>query len=354
MRHEDKFSSALISKKTNVHLDDIHGIQIYKDQIISGSKDTTVRLFSREGEFQRFVSKHPSFKEDSFSYYHWVTALDIFPDGSAVIGHRNSFLRCIDARFGVSYFGAKLSYDLEAIESDSLFCRYYKTRNKERIMSIKCLRGFADSEYTALIGFPEVFLQVNFDTKSIVRKYVFRDPEWVYGFAQLDAEIVAVIHGCSLSVFRMTKNGWERVDSLVEMSREKPQPEQRPFISSVSPMSVHEYKARLVLSFFGGATKILDCETKTSIFEAAEHTQRVWQAVPFSEHEYASCADDGLIKIWDVRQKPCSIRTLGGHPGRVSAMAFFDKSSLVAGSCSEKPREDPDKAQFFFYDLRRI
>jgi WD40 repeat protein len=115
------------------------------------------------------------------------------------------------------------------------------------------------------------------------------------------------------------------------------------------------------LSCFGGITKVIDVQREGAVVhQGQEHKtglqnyERVWQAqpVPGNPNEYASCADDGLVKLWDIRQ-PKSVRTIAGHPGRVSSMGFFSPHHVVVGSCPDDPHASPTKAELCFYDLRR-
>lgn len=100
--------------------------------------------------------------------------------------------------------------------------------------------------------------------------------------------------------------------------------------------------------------KVIDLTSSTVIHAGSEHSKRVWQAIPVpgSAYEYATCADDKTVKVWDIRSGASSCMTFDGHPGRVSAMAFLDERRFVAGTCASDPSKDPDKAQFWFYEMR--
>jgi WD40 repeat protein len=89
------------------------------------------------------------------------------------------------------------------------------------------------------------------------------------------------------------------------------------------------------------------------IYSNQEHAERVWKAIPVDDASYITCADDGLIKIWDLRSRSGSVYTYGGHPGRVSALGIINPHMFVAGSCASDPEQDSEKAQLFFYDRRR-
>ncbi len=355
-----KSSSALIRHVPNAHKDDIHGMVKIDDRIVTGSKDTTVRMWTEEGKFKGLVSKPRNTTEEYYSYGHWITALDIFPDGSVMVGSRNGFVLCKNIYNNKIYYSDNLPKqinDLEKVASSAStnYQSFCKTRNETRIMGITCQQR---EGYFALIGMAERFVQLNLDTKKIYRVFNFDDSEWVYGFAELDSSRIVAIHGCRLSVFEELEdtppnNGWEKLDTIVE--EETSSSSQRPFISDVNKFQ--ENPSWLALSFFGGMTRVIDVEKREVVHEGTEHgttknENRVWKAAPIDASTFLSCADDGLIKLWDVREAN-SMRTYDGHPGRVSALTLLSNSMFVAGSCPSDPKKDREKAQLFFYDLRR-
>jgi hypothetical protein len=418
--------SAVYVKVMRAHNDDIHGICVTSGvgrsgpKIISGSKDTMVKKFSLTGRWEANLSKHPSSTDEGHSYKNWVTALDVFPDGSFVAGHRNSYFLSRDFEGRKVFFAEKISnLEIEAASDvgsagvrrggasgvrgsrggSAFRGEFYKKRNETRVTGVKCIFD-ALKGYRVLVGIPEKFLELDCGTKKVISAYQFDKPEWVYGFASISPVLMVAIHGCALSLFQNREDRWDRVDTLVRedrklesalslkksfdlslevgggvgaaadalagsdeshggfkevRARHKPaessfERAQRPFISSVlSCLS----PGHLALSFFGGLNQIVDVETKAVIHQGLEHKERVWQAVPFSEHGYATCADDKTIKIWDIREGMRSHRTFDGHPGRVSALAFLDENKFVSGTCPENPWVDADKGQLWFYDLRR-
>lgn len=357
---------------TGVHEDDIHGMVVVvgrdrQQKILSGSKDTTVKRFDSEGIFEALLTRNP----EGSSYSNWVTAIDAFPDGSFVAGHRNSYLLCRSLSGTQTYFSKKMSKPDESSAKPSAGAgrgsdhgvgkrgergKFYKKRNETRITAVKTFFDPATSAYQAFIGLPEAFIQLDLVTGAPLRGYHFSKPEWVYGFQLISPVVLLAIHGCALSTFNI-----ERKPTLIKTIVEESgagagdRAAQRPFISSVLPMPGDAEEVvvdKVALSFFGGRNEVRDTETGAVIHVGHEHELRVWQAVPYSSHEYATCADDGLVKLWDIRDGESSVKTYSGHPGRVSALAFLRDKKLVAGTCAPNPFEDPDKAQFYFYDLR--
>jgi WD40 repeat protein len=337
-----------IKKITNVHDDDIHGISFInkKNCLISGSKDTTIKLFDLNEDKIKEISTNNKNK----SYERWVTAIDTFEDGSLVAGYRNGFLLCKDPFTGYTFTSGFIN------QLDKGGKKIYKQKNMQRITGVKCLRSGLWKDYSALIGVPEQFYHYNFETNKIINSFSFLYPDWVYGFCQVNSNSVVVIHGCCLSLFKFIDDSkkqltkWEMFDEIVRNPKIKQA--QRPFISSVSSMDTEPEQKRVILSLFGGTTKVVNIETKQILHETHEHTGRVWQSAPLSPYEYMSCADDAMIKIWDMRVSQNSIRTYGKHPGRVSALALLKDYYFVAGTCPENPHESLNKGEFYFYDIR--
>jgi WD40 repeat protein len=324
-------SSPLLCKATNVHSDDIHAIcRVSSESFISGSKDTSVKLFGFDGRLIKVLSEYP------YGYSYWITALDVFSDQSWVSGQRNGYLKCADL-YGRVYVGNKLQSP--ARESG-------KERNDNRICSLKC-----QDLYKVLIGQSGRFSQHDCDSRKTVRSYEAESPDWFYGFCSIDPERVLAIHSTSLSLFQAREHDFELTDPLIRYDEEL-RLAQKPFISSIQPMKDDSVR-QVALAFFGGEVQVFDIETKTPVFRGLEHKKRVWQTIPYTGNNFLSCADDGTIKVWDARES-ASTHTISGHPGRVSALCFLEETVFVAGTCSDDVYKDPNKAQFFFYDLRKL
>ena len=347
----NKENPSFVKKVTNVHNDDIHGIVVLNEKyFVSGSKDTTVKLFSTSPVVMK---KQLSIAPEA-SYGQWVTALDAFPDSSILIGHRNGYLLCKSAFNGKTYEAMRFPPRDVHVKKEHQF---YKPRNENRIMGIKTLiNDVSGKSYTALIGTPEAFYHYDFESHSILGNYRFAKPEWVYGFAQVSANKVVTIHGANLSLFHykidaQNLSQWQCISPLVQEPAHK-KDSQRPFISSVFSMEPGFDAKRLALSLFGGETKVIDIETSSELHANCEHQLRVWQTVPFSPNEYISCSDDATIKVWDIRRAK-SVFTYENHPGRVSSVAVLEGMSFVAGTCADESFKDIHKGQFYFYDIRK-
>lgn len=342
-------SSGLVYHIKNAHRDDIHGMISVGNYLVTGSKDTSVKLWDFSGSYRGLFAQHPSTTKDRYSYKHWITALDSFSDGSILTGSRNGYVLCKNPSTKQVYYNGIL------VNNSQIFSNYeqnsranYKQRNEPRITSVLCRSG---NNYNALVGITEKFVQLNVDTGRVSRIYNFNSPEWVYGFVEIDLNNIAVIHACSLSLFReKNQNGWDKVDEVITEGMRVSG--QRPFISDVNQF--HHTPGRLSVAFFGGMTKVIDVNNKKkAVHQGNEHHGRVWKNVPVNNDESMSCADDGLVKFWDIRQRQ-STKTYNGHPGRVSAVTLLPETNIfVAASCPENSHDSTDKGQLFFYDRRK-
>ena len=332
----------LFQKINNAHKDDIHAIsKVTANSFISGSKDSSIKHFSLDGRMIKLLSIHPACTGPYHPYLFWVTALDNFSDGSWVSGQRNSFLQCKDLR-GNSYFSALANNGISGA------C---KPRNENRICSLKCL-----DLYTSLVGLPGGFFEFDYDTKKTIRAVSLGTSDWVYGFCAINPDRLAVIHSTSLSIFQPLEKSYVKIDTVISYDQAERR-EQKPFISSIQPMKeleAFESVQKVVLSFFGGETQVWDLEAQRPTHRGLEHAKRVWQSIPHTPNSYLSSSDDGTIKLWDLRHSEESIHTFTDHPGRVSSLCLLNDHTFVAGTCASDLNSDPDRAQLYFYDLRRM
>ena len=332
----------LFQKINNAHKDDIHALsKATANTFLSGSKDSSIKQFGLDGRMVKVLSVHPACTGPEHPYLYWVTALDNFNDGSWVSGQRNSYLQCGDLQKNI-YFSRLANDGIPGA------C---KPRNENRICALKCL-----SLYKSLVGIPGSFFEFNYEKKQTVRSVSLGNADWVYGFCPINPGQIAVIHSTSLSIFQPTEHSFRKIETLISYDPAEGL-EQKPFISSILAMkesNAVQSIQKVVLSFFGGETRVLDLETKQPIHQGFEHSQRVWQSIPYTSNSYLSSSDDATIKLWDIRTPERSIHTFTGHPGRVSALCLLNEHTLVAGTCATDLRTDPSRAQLYFYDLRRI
>ncbi len=340
----------LFQKINNAHKDDIHGLsKVTPNSFLSGSKDSSLKQFGLDGRMVKVLSTHPGCTGPEHSYFYWITALDSFSDTSWVSGQRNGFLQCGDLR-GHMYLSKIVNDQITGLSNTEVqgFC---KERNELRISSLKCL-----DLYKSLVGIPGGFFEFDYDTKKTVRSVSLGTPDWVYGFCPISLNLIATIHSTNLSIFQPTEHSYTKITTLISYNPAE-NLEQKPFIASIQPMKELDNSQsiqKVALSFLGGETQIRDLETNQAIHRGLEHAQSVWQSISHTSNTYLSSSDDATVKLWDIRQGKKSIHTFTGHPGRVSALCLLNEHTLIAGTCATDPYKDPNKAQLFFYDLRKI
>jgi WD40 repeat protein len=111
------------------------------------------------------------------------------------------------------------------------------------------------------------------------------------------------------------------------------------------------------VAVFDGSVRVVDLEKRKTTFHGTEHKNRVWTIENTNPACFASCADDGYIKLWDIRIPPKSTFTIRDNEkekARVSVLLQLDNNQLVSGSCPDDVRNTHNKAQFSFWDIRRL
>ena len=162
---------------------------------------------------------------------------------------------------------------------------------------------------------------------------------------------MSVVIGTKLYKWNVEDRSKVKSESLFAPAPAEERLRQRPFISSICPLTSDVN--RLTMAFFGGKVALLDMTTKTVIATHNEHIGRVWSVQNIREHCFASGADDSLIKIWDERVSH-SVGTISGNPGRVSCLLQLQENSLVSASCPDDVYSSEEKASLSFWDLRRL
>ncbi len=111
--------------------------------------------------------------------------------------------------------------------------------------------------------------------------------------------------------------------------------------------------------------RLFDIERQSlaSEFGDVDRSLRYWQTMELAPGLVVSCADDGFMKLWDLRTaggkgrcKAVGVSPL--HSGRVSCMLKYDcgngNSYIITASCPDKPHESESKAQFRMFDIRKL
>lgn len=327
---------------TNVHQDDIHGlVKLPNGTFISGSKDGSLKIWKVDGKLSKVV-----YDPQKIDYKQWITAVAVVNDIYWMSGTRDGYVQLWNIE------GKRIrDINIEPyIENYTYKC---KDRNSNRI---NCLTSFENISGKNFIfaGWPTQFTLHNYKTDKRWNYTYTSQNDWVYAVEPIHKTALLVITGCRLDLWEQNLNnfGWHKSSTLIEEDR-KVQP--RPYISSISPLKNN--KGMYGLAVFDGSIRVVELETKKTVFEGYEHKNRVWTVENTQPSCFASCADDGLIKLWDIRQAPKSIVTVTDNEkdkSRVSVLLQIADNQLLSGSCPDNVRKTKDKAQFSFWDLRKI
>lgn len=326
----------------NVHQDDIHCIIILANgTFISGSKDGSLKKWSNDGVLIRYM-----IEPDKIDYTKWITALTKVNESLWISGTRDGE---IDLWTTEGDHKKTLQAFHAPFPKNSVLC---KNRNKDRV---NCLTSFEDHTHQPffLAGWATQFTLHNHEKDLNLRYTVTSNNDWVYAIEPVNASNLLVVTGCRLDHYtKDQKHNWYQQRALIKEDRTI-QP--RPFISAITP--IKEINGKYGLAFFDGSARIYDINAERFSFIGKEHLNRVWTIENITAHVFASCADDGFIKLWDTRQAPKSIFSVKDNettPSRVSVIKNLGNNQLLSGSCPDDVRKSATKAQFSFWDLRSL
>ncbi len=328
----------------NVHQDDIHGCLRLPDQtFISGSKDGSLKKWDLNGKWICNVYLPPK-----INYYSWITALAPLGRDYWLSGTRDGY---------VDYWNVEgfLEKNLQTPPRNLPNDHKCKERNVQRINCLADLTHFTPDTYTFLAGRPTRFSLHSLKDQGLKRHCETSKNDWVYCIHPLSANSFLVVTGTNLDIWKSAHlSHWEK-DPLITEPYQKPTDpnEVRPFISAVTPLDGNSFG----LAVFDGSVRVYDLARKILLSKSVEHKKRVWTVENLRPHMVASCGDDGYIKLWDLRQMKHSTATLQDNlkeKARVSVLLSINEETLMSGSCPDEVRISKEKAQFSFWDLRKI
>lgn len=333
------------------HDDDIHSLNIWGSYCITGSKDTSVKLLNLTDMYQEIICSYKIYDgiNIKFSYEKWVTAMDIANDGFIIAGYRdgNFFSKSLEDHTSSS---VKNISDMLMTDEDGRLA-FHKIRNNFRITALKF---FNQVNPFFLFGTPGNVFYFDLRRKNFMHSLALNTKEWVYGFLAISQDKTLAIQGCN--VIELSVSDTEMRQNTNPLIREHPKiGAQRQFASSIYKFP--EQNSLISLSFFGGKNRVYDIEAndmKRPVHYGDEHNGRVWHSLPNTPNTYLTCADDGCVKLWDIR-KSKSVITISGHDGRVSCIDTISDTEFITGSCADDNRQlGSNKGVISLYDLKML
>ncbi len=327
-----------------VHEDDIHCITRLADKtFITGSKDGALKKWTLDGELVRII-EDPKL----IDYTKWVTAITTFDDYSWICGRRNG---------GATLWNNKGTNFTQLNTEHAPFPKDRTPLCKQRnIHRINCLSSFEKTTGKSFFfaGWATQFTLHDAKTQKRLKYTYTSHNDWVYAIQPLTHDSLLVVTGCRLDLWSLKPGSyeWGLKEELIVEDKTLPQ---RPYISAISPLE--ENPGKYGVAVFDGSVRVYDLSAKATIYKGTEHVNRVWTVENIAPHCFASCGDDGFVKLWDLRQPPKSIGSLKGNiyeKSRVSVLLRINDNQLMGASCPDSPKQSRTKAQFTYWDIRQI
>lgn len=317
-----------------VHRDDIHGIiKIAQNRFISGSKDGA--LISWKYDEEKNLEKQ-IIKKGQLNYKFWITALADLQDGLFAYGTRDGKINFCN------YQDIKNEPTVREIKYSPKIKNISKDRNKRRI---NCITAVPNSEYF-YTGTPCFIQRWSYLTGKMIEYIKAHDNDWVYCIDILKNKKLLVVIGSDLEIWETTLHSR---DSLIKEENSKYK-KQRPHISSITTLDADQNQ--VVSALFDGSIKVVDINAQKVFKDYKEHIGRVWSVVKINDNNFASSADDKVIKIWDIRQ-PKAVFSSEKSNGRVSCLMLLSDDILVSGSCPDRADDSKEKGTFSFWEIRK-
>lgn len=323
----------------NAHKDDIHGMIATRDSLITGSKDTTVKMWSiADGELTRAISV-----PKAQGYKSWITALASFGHGRWGYGTRDGNITVFNEKGPLSKMSHTVPSDVE------LNC---KERNRDRISCL--VEKYSTAQNTHFYAGVARCIQL-WDARKgeKIGEYRASFNKWIYCIEKLPSNRLAIVYGPTMQVWKMPASNLlkpERRDNLIEAPRTIAPNQPVEHISSITTVN---NRTQIACAVFDGSVRIVDIASRTTVTRYQEHEKRVWKVVKLEENILASCADDQTIKLWDIRE-PQSIVTVVGGAGRVSNLLVLSPTTLFSTSCPDDLSTAQERASISRWEIRKI
>lgn len=327
---------------SNVHKDDIHALLFLRNKqtFVSGSKDGSLKEWDLDLRPVQVI-----YDPGRVNYKSWITALSRVGKERWVSGTRDGYIHLYDQDGSI----------LREVETAQKGGRGPKCKERN-VSRINCLADLTsvDEEEGFVSGRPTQFA-FHSERISDFRKgesVQTSENDWVYAVEPLKPRSFLVVTGGKLDLLEKDQE-WT-ICSLMKELLPPDGERQRAFISSITRLESQEHLAGL--SIFNGNVLIYDLNAFQVVFHTKEHEKRVWTIENIAPSRFATCADDGLIKLWDPRQdgSVATMKDNADEPARVSVLLKRDEHQLISGSCPDDLNKSKERARFSLWDLRRV
>ena len=312
------------------HLDDIHGlIKLKESHFLTGSKDGEIHKRTLDGTLEKKI-----LTANQIDYKKWVTSLAPIDENRWASGFRNGNIQIWDVN-------GSLLQSLKCKTPKTFHC---KQQNNFRINCITAL-----SSNILACGIASCFFLYHLENNQMITHCQTSQNDWVYCIKPLQNRQLLVVTGTELEIYKLVNPHWKKISVIHSQNNLEPNKQQRPFISAITPL--HSNSNHLALSLFDGSIRIRDLSTSKEIQAYEEHIGRTWAIVNIANSYFASCGDDGKIKIWDPRESK-RVLTLSDLNGRISCLLPINENALISTSCKSDVHHSTKKGQISFWDIR--
>jgi WD40 repeat protein/GNAT superfamily N-acetyltransferase len=329
----------------DAHSDDIHCLKMLSDgTFISGSKDNCIYKWDATGNRVKIVDEvEPTVQSDR----NWITAIEVINDEYWVSGSRDGEVVLWKTNGDyVRQIKGKIPSKNQGHHSHPY--------NLKRVMCFAA--GSNRNKPTLFTGFPTMFSQYNFiegRTESFPRVHT---NDWVYVIKPLAEDKVLAVVGDAIETWTRKDDEWTfgkqvfKENNRYKTSVNGKPKLQRAFIADLC--ALNPQNTQFAFGSFDKSVQVLDLEKPAITNKWTEHNGRVWKIEKLSEQIFASGSEDGLVKLWDVRQDK-STKTVNASSGEVTALLSLKDNVLLTGTCPKSDNSHNKSAQIRFFDVRK-